>query len=286
MFLIEPLIWMFKVENFGKHLLNHVITFLCSWIVLGLLLIIFSYFFTNLTPEFEIAKNVILFLIMMIPWLSLAGYFWCLTDNIINREQLPVANSIYNGRVKLIDKITLPEWDSMRFIWRGIASIVTTIIMYIPIVMIICTILHNLDSVLTFWNIPHEYGYKIFVGLTIFLLFFVPALLWNYAKRDSVVAVLNFPKAVYIVETYTGTYILNTLLFAFFSFIHSHILKFVLFVLGLVAYVTPRSITFAADANLVVHIVLFAIISYLIEIVFVYINAYLLGTFAPPSEGD
>jgi hypothetical protein len=59
--------------------------------------------------------------------------------------------------------------------------------------------------------------YVILFGLVGLL---IPALLWNYAKQDSIFAVWNFSKAVHIMGTYFGKYLWNTILFIVLRLTH------------------------------------------------------------------
>ena len=284
MFLIEPLIWMFKVKDFGKHVLKQFLLVLSVWFILGILFFITPSLLSDLSFESEIVRKIVALILLILPFLSITGYFWCLTDEIINREQDTVAKDVYNGRVGLKDKITLPEWSIKKFVWRGFASLIATIIMYIPIVMIVTLMLINIDKLTGFWNMSQDAAELYLLGIICFICFFIPALLWNYARRDSVIAVLNFPKAVYIVENYTGKYILNTVLFIILSLVHSFIIKSIALWLGLGMDMTSHSITFTSASNVLLQLIVYLILCFVVELYFLYVNAYLLGTIAPPCE--
>ena len=108
--------------------------------------------------------------------------------------------------------------------------------------------------------------------LYVFFFAFLPAMLWNYAKENSVFAVWNIRKAVYLLGTYPGKYILNTFVFVIFYLLNW------LFVYGLILLTIPIQIQY-----LQVLICNFAAsILYLYSL---HVYAYLLATITPPGEG-
>ena len=113
--------------------------------------------------------------------------------------------------------------------------------------------------------------------LYVFLCAFIPALLWNYAVRDSVFAVWNIRKAIYIMGNYTGKYIWNTLLFIIFYLVDYALIAAIAFILGL-NNIEPG---FWSGIRLLI----FYIFSYIQYLYCIYVYAYLLGTIAPPHEG-
>jgi hypothetical protein len=286
---------MFKTEYFKRHFLYLILTAVISWVVFFVYLFGIS-FLPVLSPVTDIILKAIAVLIFMTPLLCLTGYFWCLTDNIISRELEPKLNSVYNGKADFVNKITLPDWDIPRFVWRGIASIVATIIMYIPFVLLVWLFTFNMGIMTVFLNVsPEMAGIGLFVFILI-LSFFVPGLLWNYARRDSVVAVLNFPKAVYLVESYPGKYCLNTFLFIIFSIARSLFVRFLAIVLGIAPYLASArggckglggcpAISGCPTGDILLPLIVFAVISFIIGVYWLFVNAFLLGTVAPPSEG-
>ena len=288
MFLIEPFIWMFKTEYFKRHFLYLILTAVCCW-TLFIVYFGFTSTLTGLTFVEDVIIKIIAVLIIIIPLLCITGYFWCLTDNIISREQEPQINNIYDGKAGFVNKITLPEWDLPRFVWRGVASIVATIIMYIPLALLVIAVAFNIGMITSFWNINPDQAQLCLALLMLFIGFFVPGLLWNYARRDSVFAVLNLPKAIYLTESYPGSYCLNTFLFIVFSILRSLIIRSLAVALGISSYIacangTP-TFTGTPTPDAIIPIIIFAIISFIVGIYWLFVNAYLLGTIAPPSEG-
>lgn len=288
MFFIEPLVWMFKTKDFKKHFKYLIfITFIC-WI-LSIIVLQFNFDAIQLFSfELNLLFQLISAILFIVPLLMTAGYFWCLTDNAINRKIITRSGSIYTGSIELGNQITLPDFMPKHFIWRGFASIIATIIMYIPLTTIYLAATNDVNNVISFWNISYEYTNVVFVVITIFFSIFVPALLWNYARRDSVLAMLNLPKAIYIIESYPAKYFKNMILFLIFSLLHFYIIKLMLSILSVDTFlvfgngipIVQTSILETSFVNLVV----FLFFGYITELYFVFINSYLLGTIAPPSE--
>ena len=108
---------------------------------------------------------------------------------------------------------------------------------------------------------------------------FIPALLWNYAARDSVFAVWNIRKAVHIMGNYTGKYIWNTLLYVLFYVVTSVLLSLIATALGI------RDIANQMSMLNIIKLLVYLTISYLQYLYSLYVYAYLLGTIAPPAEG-
>ena len=121
--------------------------------------------------------------------------------------------------------------------------------------------------------------YKILFFFVLFLLMFIPALLWNYAARDSVFAVWNIRKAVHIMGNYTGKYIWNTLLYVLFYVVTSVLLSLIATALGI------RDIATQINVLNIIKLLVYLTISYLQYLYSLYVYAYLLGTIAPPAEG-
>lgn len=283
--MIEPLIWMFKTEKFKNHFLYFIIISIVCW---GISFGLITFSQSPELPYYLIVNRILIILgiiLMILPFLCLSGYFWCLTENVIDRHQEAKVNSVYNGKAKFKEIITLPQLDFRRFVWRGIAGIVATIIMELPIILFFCLSSFSLANIVAFWSINPLVA-EIIVILAIFLIMsIIPALLWNYARRDSIVATLNLPKAIYIIGTYTGKYIANTFLYILYSLAYGFILYFILGSFGLAI---PQAGNFGqiSDFNILTNqiYVIYFIVNYLMGIYFIYVYAYLLGTIAPPSE--
>ena len=98
--------------------------------------------------------------------------------------------------------------------------------------------------------------------LYLFFFAFMPALLWNYAKQNSVFAVWNVPKAVYIIENYFFRYIWNTILFVLFYLLNFFVLYQIYQQFGNIVYLAAG-------------------ILYLYSL---HVYAYLLGTLTPLND--
>ena len=270
--MIEPLIWMFKLAEFKKHFIYLA--------VIGLIFFISAICSLYLTFIFDFYTNqistIVFALLILIPILCLTGYFWCVTENAINRQDCIVASSIFNGKIKTVKNIKLPQWDFRKFVWRGIASVFATVLLYIPCSYICIRIFKNLNEL----NVSQV----LLFCLIVFVISFIPALLWNYAKRDSIVAVLNVPKASYIMGTYTWRYIFNTTLFVLFSIVYTSVLYFIANLLGLDSITSQLHIDSVKSVIIPVPLVLFLLISYTTSIYWLYVNAFLLGTLTPTNE--
>lgn len=269
--MFEPFIWMFKTDNFKQHFIYLFFTYIkffviaITFLILGVLL-----------PQYFIASivcYVLSGLFFIAPILCVQGYFWELTESIISRDWDISTANIYNGKIKQIFTVHLPEIKTFKFIWRGIASIVATILMFIPFVLLMASG--------TFLAAVSSLPVQTALLLYLFICTFIPALLWNYAARDSVFAVWNLRKAIYIMGNYTGKYILNTVLFIIFYLADYFLLALMAFLSG--AHDTSSLLSLSLFA--IVKLVLFYLFSYVQYIYCLYVYAYLLGTIAPPAEG-
>ena len=150
--------------------------------------------------------------------LVVQGYFWELTSSIISRDVDIVANNIYSGKIKSVFVISLPDFKPAKFIWRGFASIVASIMMVLPYALLVFSTAFTGVFTLPMLEIGNFHSiYAICYNLLyVFFFAFLPAMLWNYAKENSVFAVWNIRKAVYLLGTYPGKYILNTFVFVIF----------------------------------------------------------------------
>ena len=281
MFLIEPFIWMFSVKNFKHHFMYLLLTAAICWFSTFLL-----FFFSERLFSFNsLIINIIVIVsgifLFLAPFLALTGYFWCLTDNIIGREQEAKLNSIYSGDKGLKNIITLPEWDLPRFIWRGIASIVASIIMYIPFTIIVVLIIFNLSVIAAFWQLdPMQVTIATFI-IMILMALLLPGLLWNYARRDSVVAVLNIPKAIDLLANNASRYLLHTILLIIVYVISSLITSFLSTISGFSEnmHALPDATIFTA-----IKVIFVLLCCHIINIYFIYVYAYVLGTLVPTNE--
>lgn len=265
--MLEPFIWMFKTNNFKKHFLYLFFSFI-KFILAAIILAASCYF---------LIKNIFIqnifyllcFILFMLPFLLVQGYFWELTECIISRDLDIRATNVYNGKIKSVFNIELPEINSRKFIWRGIASIVASILMVIPFVLLMFSggIAANLSGIP-----PESLGV-----LYIFIMAFIPALLWNYSSRNSVFAVWNIRKAIYLMGNYTGKYIFNIILFIIFYTADYFILIFLAEILDLNKTIDINNIN-------VIKVLIWTIVAYIKYFYSLYVYAYLLGTIAPSGE--
>ena len=246
---MQPFIWMFKTKGFKKHYLLLLIILLLAYAL--------NFAFTFM-PEFKGIAH----LLSLVPGLYLLGYFWNLTEEIINREQNIEANNIYDGKIKETYTITLPELEFIDNVWRGIASIIANILLVIPFAIIMLMGLRHG----TLAALPPAYA----IFIPIFLILFVPALLWNFAYRGSVVSVWNIRKAIYLVGNYPLRYFANVFTIVVVSIIS-----------GGIDYLLAAFVR--STGNLVFIIAAYLIIG-IKYLYFIYVNAYLIGTIAPTSE--
>ncbi len=276
--MLEPLVWMFRNKDFKKRFLQ-----LCLTLIVALLILIGLLFSTNVI-EFTFLNgqilNILFTVVCFFTSLIIQGYFWELTSNIISRNWDISASNVYSGKIKERFFIDLPKFNVIRFLWRGLASIVATIMMMLPFVLVIYT------SVLTTpaFNFDVEYieglsvVYQVSCGIVLVMLFIaLPALLWNYAKQDSVFAVWNFPKAFYLIDSYPLQYIKNLILFVIFYLLNTGIIYLLNYFFMIVMQLSPQE-------NPLVYVMI-GIISTFMYLYSLHVYAYLLGTIAPVSEG-
>ena len=288
MFMIEPLYWMFKTDNFKEHFLYLLKFGAISYFLAFLIQFLLMNYIGLDKFVLNIMLQVVSIVLFVSPGLLLSGYFWCLTDNIIDREQIARANDVYDGHVNFANKIKLPDLQLGRLLWRGIASIVATIILCLPLAFLIYLFATNFDTILQFWQLDYVYSAIIGISMFVIIAFVVPALLWNYARRDSVFAVLNIFKASYIISSYPLKYFTNVFLFIVYTVVQAYVVNIFLGILGFSAIIASLSLSsFSADlsgALFGVSTILLIALTYLINIFWIYVNSYLLGTIAPPSE--
>ena len=287
--MFEPFIWMFKTEGFKTHYIKILITSIILFVA-GIISTFPTVFLGTALFVFNPILSIIIFALGIFlacsSFFMVQGYFWELTEQIIDRTCDIKSASIYNGKISQVYTIVLPEWNVLKMIWRGFASIVATIIMYIPWGILIYTcLLAQQKTAIDFANrlslisveptlwIPMELLLLIFI-------FLIPGLLWNYANRNSVVATLNIRKAIYIFGNYPLKYILNLLAMALFYFVDMGL------TLGLIKLFHIDSL--AQSSNHILAGILLLLFSTFVFIKFLYkifVYAYLIGTLAPSGEG-
>jgi len=107
-------------------------------------------------------------------------------------------------------------------------------------------------------------------------------LLWNYAKSNSVFAVWNIRKAVYLLGTYTGKYLLNSFIFALFYILNCAIVYAVNVFLIAIGVLSLSLNNFSGLIMCFIVSNLTAVVLYLYSL---HVYAYLLATITPVSEG-
>jgi hypothetical protein len=149
--------------------------------------------------------------LLLIPSLLTLGYFWEMTASVIDRKTDIVSASVYNGKVKLIENIKLPEIKFFKFVWRGISGFVALIIMEVPVIMIFLNII--------IFRKPEWLIVLIIIQVLIWFLY--PGLAWNYAKNNSVFSTWNLYTAGHLLENRPGRYLWNLFLMilTWFAFI-------------------------------------------------------------------
>ncbi len=263
MFILKPFIWMFETENFWKR----IVQLLAVQLLFYILASVFNYFIMLQDISFilKMLCYVLMFFSLVVPWLIFQGYFWRLTANVISRDMDIQSNSIYSGKVKSVFTIHLPEFKPAEFLWRGFASVIATIVMILPYAMLVYSTIFT-ESFSMPWNNIDSY-HKLYSAsynlLYLFFFAFMPALLWNYAKQNSVFAVWNIPKAVYIIENYFFKYVGHTILFVIFYLLNFFVLYQIYQLFGNIVY----------------------LVSGILYLYSLHVYAYLLGTITPVAEG-
>ncbi|MCM1002746.1 MAG: hypothetical protein NC408_00210 [Candidatus Gastranaerophilales bacterium] len=257
--MLEPFFWMFHLKDFKKHFLFIFLLGLISY-VLG-----FALIYTPIPKEIGALVTALLW---VLPAIYTAGYFWNLTEEIINRDWDIILHNIYDGIIKEYYEIQLPELNIGKNIWRGIASIVAMTLLWIPFVIIIW--MGVMSHV--FMSLPRIAA----ILIPLFFAFFAPALLWNYAYKNSIVSVWNIRKAIYLMGNYPFRYLFNTIIFIILAAASSFIDGF-----------AGNFMKVAFTSGDIVGMILSALILFLLtvkNIYLIYVYAYLLGTIAPTSE--
>lgn len=255
---MEAFVWMFKKEDFKKHFIFVIL----STIALFVLSVVFIHLlgFVELPGILNLYKNYIYLPIAFLPIFLPLGYFWDLTENIIYRKSTVQMNNVYDGKFKKIYNINLPSLNIFKLIWRGFASIVANIIMIIPYLIII--------FISAFAGVLRQVSPVLIITFLIMFWLLVPPLLWNYAKQNSVTAVLNIFVAINIIANHTLRYIKMI-----FLFILAGIINYALDVY----FAKLISTNISAPLNIV--LIFFIIVSIILRyFYFNYVYAYILGT--------
>ena len=275
--MIKPLYWMFKTENFREHVF-YLIFRILFFLILTFILLICS----NTINDTLISQISYLFAIisLLMPTLMLQGYFWELTERIINRETDITASNIYaKHSIKEIETIELPELGTAKFVWRGIASIVASLMLLYPLILFVIFTFFTSGESFKLLMFDNTQIIMTYIGLYCFIGLFVPALMWNYANRNSVFAVWNLPKAIHIMGTYPFRYLFKVIQFLLFAAILYYINIIIASAFGITS---SHSIGKDFLQNSIALI--YCGITFILNIYSIFVNAYILGTLAPKEE--
>ncbi len=268
---MEAFFWMFKKEEFKQHF-----SFLCfGTIILFIMAIIIAVLLNLINVPSLLFKSIIVgisILVFLLPLFFPLGYMWELTGNIINRDFEIVASNVYNGKVKEVYNIELPKLNLFRFIWRGFASFVANFIMLIPYTVLIYVALTQ-ETMLS--------SGVLILLLSVIFYFLLPGVLWNYAKQNSIFAVLNVPKAIFLAGNYTFRYLKAILLFLIIYFLNIFIDS---------SFVKPLYPLFGGSFDfhnipMLIGVLIALILGMIKTFYLIYVSAYILGTIVPTQEG-
>ena len=272
--MFEPFIWMFKVPEFKRHFMKLILTLLAFWAPLSVIYFSFLFFFHDFYVEFGFLLNILYIVLCAMPFLCLTGYFWCLTENIIDRSTDVVSSNIYDGKVKVINIIELPDWCLPKFLWRGIASIFASAILTYFIITVMSLIFTGYAGVIKFWG-WNDIQSSIFIFIIILCInLLIPALLWNYAAMDSIVAVLNVPKVISIISSNFTRYIIKIISMVVISLLQAVLMQVIF------QNCAPLIINMGIEQQ----IIFLSFVNYIILAYAVYVYAYVLGTMFPTCE--
>lgn len=263
--MFEAFTWIFKKENFKKHYILLLVLNIFSILPVILLL-------TGIIKS--LIGACIALLLAFLSALPLCGYYWNLVENIIDADTDISANSIYNGKIKSCLKIDLPELNFGKLLWRGIASLVANILLITAYTLLMFSVGFCAGFSGAYFNqfstlfAPLQL-FAIGIGVLMFYLF-IPALFWNYAKNNSVVAILNIGKAIYITGNYTGRYLCKIFQMIFIYLVNVLILFLISFPIVLI--------------NPQIGIIFQYVAAIPLGVYFMFVYAYVLGTLAPNEE--
>lgn len=249
--MIKPFIWFFSSKRALKQMLTIYVVMLAC-LLLNNLLHLHTY---------------IKILLYWVSFLFIQGYLYELIDCIIQRKREIIAPSIYNKKVKSIFIITPPDIKILKLIWRGVASIIASILLYAPYALLLSTKMH-LDVFdlpmqhIKIWESCYFVFYKF---LFVAYFFYVPAFLWNYANSNSVLGVLDIRRTSYVITNNFPRYIFNAVLFALFYLANDDLTMFIIN-------------SFASNT------VIFNLLFSLQYVYFINVIAYLLGTITQPED--
>ena len=284
--MFEPFIWMFKTKDFFKRYLQLIIVTL-SFIIFAVLSFLIGAY-VPLPNQVKAGFFILAGILPVLLTLLIQGYFWELTAKIISRDVDIAASNIYSGKVKSIFIIELPEFQPFKYMWRGFASVIASILMFVPFILLVVSSTYTQIFFLPYDNIEFYHRlYAICYNIIYFLFFaLIPAMLWNYAKQNSIVAVWNLNKAIYLLETYPFRYIWNTILFILFYILNYYLLAGFAVVNGIQQFLMKmQSVNLLNSTATCMGVFLFLLVIYIIYLYSLHVYAYLLGTIASYTEG-
>lgn len=268
---MEAFIWMFKNKDFKTHF-KYLLSKFFALAILAFFIYCINLFLMDIISVSSIVFIILISIIVIILTLFPIGYFWELVASIIDREVNINVSNIYNGKIKGENVIVLPELSLKRFVWRGFASIIATLVMFLPYFLLIIL---GISS----GSISDAVSQKVIL-FSLFYFLFIPALLWNYGKQNSIFAVLNIPKAVYIMGNHTFRYIKSAFLLGVIYLISQAIDK-------LLFDIILEQINFSlnlGDILLIVLAIIYLLLTILKDFYMIYVLAYIIGTLLPESE--
>ncbi len=261
--MLQAFSWMFKSKDFANHFCKLSLFSLILYPIGIAFILIIKALFPYINTEIY---NYIKIISFGLPFLLIQGYFWNLVDEIIKREVDIEANNIYEDKINKFFVISLPSIKPIQLIWRGIASFIASILMYVPYLSLI---------LLSKWSGTYETLSTAFltcVYLAYYLFF--PAFFWNYAKTNSVFGMMDIRKAIYIMGNYTLNYIFVIITLACINFLNFSIdITFI--------NLLQNNFTNITKITLLIIIPVVLWIKYLYMI---YVNAFIIGTITPPRE--
>ena len=273
--MLEPYVWMFKTKDFKAHVLYLFLSYF-KFLVPAIFVYIMALPFILNTNVYKGLLVIALLLASAMP-LCLLGYFWELSHSIINRRNDVAASSIYDGKIKIIAHIELPQINTLKLIWRGFASLVATVLMLLPL-YIILVIIGALD--VSFYSTGSSYNLNCYIALYVISICLVPALLWNYAKHNSIFSTMNIKKAIYIMGNYPFRYAWGLIRYWLLNIFYAFIVAGFMFLLNI--YQLNSSVLL--NLVYIMNLFIFGLILHVINIYFMFVSAYLLGTIAPSTE--
>lgn len=269
---MEAFIWMFKKKDYMKQFLIFMVTILV--LIISAMLIYYNIIVdiknsSSINFMFYFKPVFSLFLVAL-PLLIIIGYFFKLTLNVIQRKYTQELSNIYDGIMSKNCEIELPKLNLFSLALKGIGAVIA---MIVPI-----TAVSGLFYISFVHGNAHELPLPVWIFIIVFLLFLIPALLWNYAKENTLFSMINLSKSVYIIGNYFFNYIKTIIALLFASTISSIISHFTITTFG--------STNLAIKTLDIMHINFFIALSldYILIVYLTFVYAYIIGTIAPIEE--